>query len=486
MLDLLKTAFLPNFPRTLFGSAKSGAADRLESQRSAIEDKGLLELGSLFGRFLPQEKIFAKPATGAGSKERIFTPQVTFWAFLHQVLTRGMPCRDAVRKVQGLCAERKREIPDDSTSAFCQARSRLDTDRHLLAHSHLVGHLDSRASAAELWCGRSVKVIDGTGVSMPDTEANQGRWPQNASQKPGCGFPAAKIVGCFSLEHGGLLAWTLTDQFHHESKVWREMWGLFGSGDVALTDRGFCSYGAIAQLKARGVDSVMRLHQARKVDFRRGKRLGDGDRIQVWERPQHQNKHIMSAQQWAQLPEQLEVRTIRLLLQVSGFRTSSIVIVTTLLDAARYPASALCELYFRRWNVELHFRDIKVSLGLDVLRCKTPDMVAKEINMHAIAYNTIRAVMQAAASSHHQSLSRMSFKGTTDTVREWAPLFSARKSKRKKERLYAEMISIVASDKVPQRPMRSEPRAKKRRPKIYQLMTSPRGEMAVSPSRKLK
>ena len=194
----------------------------------------------------------------------------------------------------------------------------------------------------------------------------------------------------------------------------------------------------------------------------------------------------MSTGQWAQLPKELEVRIARLLVQVLSFRTSSITIGTTLLDAVSHPASALCEPYLKRWGVELYFRDIKIALGLDVLRCKAPDMVIKEINMHAVAYNTIRAVMQEAAPVHRQSLGRMSFKGTTDTLRGWAPLSSDRESKREKDRLYAEMIGIVASDKVPDRPMRSEPRAKKRHPKTYQLMTSPGAEMVVSKSRKLK
>jgi len=483
---MLTTTFLPNFPRTLFGSAKSKMADVLATKKLEFASKSLLELGSLLGRFLPQEKIFAKPEQGPGSKERIYTPQVTFWGFLHQVLTRGMPCRDAVRKVQALFAERGKEIPDSGTSAYCQARARLDNDRLLEAQAHLAGWLEAHTSSSHLWCGKDVKVFDGTGISMPDTVANQGRWPQNASQKPGCGFPAAKIVGCFSLASGGLLEWTLSDQFHHESKLWREMWDLLRPGDVALTDRGFCSFDAMAQLKGREVDTVMRLHQRRKPDFRKGKRLGNGDRIQVWKRPPRPKDHWMSAEEWAGLPEQLEVRLVRMFVQVPGFRTTEIILATTLLDAEKYPAEALCELYLKRWRVELYFRDIKVMLGMDVLRCLSPAMIEKEISMHAIAYNAIRAIMLEAALEHHVAPERLSFKGTTDTVREWASLFSDQKSKRERRKLYGQMLAVIAEDLVPDRPWRSEPRAKKRRPKTYQLMTAPRGEMLVSKSRRSK
>jgi hypothetical protein len=398
-----------------------------------------------------------------------------------------MACRDAVRKVQAMRAERGLEIPSEKSDAYCQARKRLPTPTLLRAHGQLVTWLDTHTRKEDLWLGHDVKVVDGTGVSMPDTPENQARWPQNASQKPGCGFPQAKLVGCFSLASAGLLAWTLSEQNHHESKIWRDMWDIFQPGDVVLTDRGFNSYEATAQLKIhREVDSVMRLHQGRKVDFRKGKRLGDDDRIQTWTRPQRPTKHHMSKEQWAELPGEIEVRIIRMQVKVPGFRTTEILLVTTLLDEKKYPAHAICELYLKRWRVELYFRDIKVSLGLDVLRCKTPEMVEKEIAMHAVTYNAIRAIMQEAAATHQAPLERVSFKGTVDTLREWASIFSIAKPRRKRERLYDQMSEVIARDLVPERPHRSEPRVKKRRPKTYQLMTAPRGQMKVSESRRNK
>lgn len=483
---MLKTSFLPNFPKALFGSAKARAAEVMAIQKASFESKSLLELGTLLGKFFPQDKIFAKSRKGSGSRERTYTPQVTFWAFFHQVITRGMPCRDAVRKVQALCASKGLAIPDESTSAYCQARSRLDNDRLLEAHSHLAGLLDARTPSSELWCGRVVKMVDGTGLSMPDTPENQKEWPQNASQKPGCGFPQMKVVGCFSLAHGGLLAWTESDQFHHDSKAWRGLWDTFEKGDIALCDRGFNSYDAMARLNDMGVDSVMRLHQQRKADFRKGIRLGKDDSLQIWERPPRPAKSPFTREEWNELPKAFTVRLVRIHVKIPGFRTAKIIVVTSLLDPEEYPASALSKLYLRRWAIELYFRDIKTSLGMDVLRCKTPDMVKKELSMHAIAYNTVRVLMQEASVVNNTPLARISFKGTVDTLREWSSLFSDARPARERERLYSQMLGVIASDKLPDRPGRSEPRAVKRRPKSYQLMTSPRNKMRVSASRRNK
>lgn len=483
---MLKTFFLPNFPKALFGSAKNRAAEALSIHKKSFESKSLLEVGTLLGRFIPQDKIFAKTPQKAGSRERVYSTQVTFWAFFHQVLTRGMPCRDAVRKVQALRAAKGLKIPDESTSAYCRARSRLDNARLLEAHSHLAGLLDARAPSEELWQGKVVKMIDGTGLSMPDTTENQKEWPQNASQKPGCGFPQMKVVGSFSLAHGGLLAWTESDQFHHDSKAWRALWDTFEKGDVVLCDRGFNSYDAMALLSDRGVDSVMRIHQQRKVDFRRGTRLGKYDCIQILERPQRPSKSQVTPGEWKKLPDTLAVRIVRIHVKIPGFRTAKIDVITTLLDSEKYPANALRELYMRRWAIELYFRDIKISLGMDVLRCKTPDMVKKELSMHAIVYNMVRAIMQEASITNNVPLARLSFKGVVDTLREWSPVFCDSKPKMERQRLYSSMLSVVASDEVLERPARSEPRAKKRRGKSYQLMTLPRRKMRVSASRRKK
>lgn len=227
----------------------------------------------------------------------------------------------------------------------------------------------------------------------------------------------------------------------------------------------------------------MRLHQARKVNFREGQRLGDDDRLVTWKKPA-QRTDAWSPEEWEALPESLSLRLIRLHVSTPGFRTREVTLVTTLTDAKAYPADAIRALYAQRWEVELHFHQIKILLGLDILRCKSPELIEKETLMHVIAYNLIRLLMQQAASTHGADLGRISFKGTLDTVRHFAAaIHAARATPRKQDALIEEMLAMIAGDCVPERPGRSEPRAKKRRAKNYHLLTKPRSQMHVPPHR---
>jgi hypothetical protein len=259
----------------------------------------------------------------------------------------------------------------------------------------------------------------------------------------------------------------------HEIPLARLLISWVEPGDILLADRGFCGWGLIALLWRKKVDVVMRAHQARKLK---------GDRM-TWKKPQRKTETWDKAL-WSELPEELVMRIVRFRVSVPGFRTQEIVLVTTLLDTEAYPDSELARLYLRRWRIELFFRDIKTTLGLDVLRCETPDMVEKEIWMQALAYNLIRALMLEAALTHNVDLTRLSFKGTVDTLRQWTPLFAPKMFTSKRAR--AELLRIIAADQIPERPNRSEPRAKKRRPKPYQLLTKPRHQMIVSESRRRK
>jgi hypothetical protein len=336
----------------------------------------------------------------------------------------------------------------------------------------------------ERWLeGREVKIIDGTGVSMPDTPENQAIWPQPDGQKPGCGFPVMKVAGLFSLASGALLEHVIGRAHTHDSTLFRELWPKLKKGDVILADRAFCSYGARAALHHRGIDTVVRLHQLRKSDFRFGRRLDLGDRLVVWTKPKN-CPEVWSKDEFARLPQQLPVRLIRTVIAAEGFRTRTVLIATTLIDAVLYPADAIRELYAQRWNIELHFAQIKTTLGLDVLRCQSPSMIEKELQIHLIAYNLVRGLMQKAAHLHYVPLDRISFKGSLDTLRHWAQaIYACAKSPRKQAELIHRMLEAIAGDLVPHRPNRSEPRAKKRRPKTYQLLTEPRHEMNVIPHR---
>ena len=265
----------------------------------------------------------------------------------------------------------------------------------------------------------------------------------------------------------------------NDSTLFRELWPKLKKGDVILADRAFCSYGAMAALQHRGIDTVVRLHQMRKADFRFGRRLGDGDRLVVWTKPKN-CPEVWSKDEFARVPEQLPVRLIRTVIAADGFRTRTVLIATTLTDADKYPADAIRELYAQRWNIELHFAQIKTTLGVDVLRCQSPAMIEKELQIHMIAYNLVRALMQKAAHLHHVASERISFKGSLDTLRHWAQAIHASSGQpRKQAELINRMLERLVAELVPHRPGRSEPRARKRRPKTYQLLTEPRHQMKV-------
>jgi hypothetical protein len=453
----------------------------------ALEQTTLCQLGKACAPWVPARLL--KPAKcGAHSRRRSFPQGLTFWAFLSQVLSPESPCRETVRKVQAWYTARRLPRPGSGTAAYCRARSRLSHDTLLDIHRHTADELQRRVASDQLWCGRHVKVVDGTGVSMPDTPRNQRAFPQPSNQKKGCGFPVAKLVGCFCLASGALLHWAEGTLHVHESQLFRKLFPFFLPSDIILTDRGLCSYAHIAILLRAGIHTVMRLHQARPSDLRKGQRLGPNDRLVTWQKPK-QRPRGCTVTDWRRVPDTLTLRLVYVSVNAPGWRTRSLVVVTTLTDPIRYPAAELAKLYLRRWAVELFFRDIKITLGMDVLRCKTPAMVRKEIVMHAIAYNLIRALMQQAASLYHVPIERLSFKGSVDTLRQWSDMLNAVHDKpREQSRLFNHLLQILAEDAVPFRPNRAEPRVRKRRPKAYPLMTHSRRDyrLAAASQKELK
>jgi len=472
------TPFFQAFGPLLFGRRASSSAEfarRLDS----LED-----LYAVFGDLLPETAL--KPAAqGPNSRQRSLPSSVTFWAFVSQVLSPGSSCREVVRKVEAWWRwQHMRSCPGVTASAYCQARGRLDLEMLRVIRRHLSFQMERNVLEDERWLGgRCVKIVDGTMLSMPDTAGNQQLWPQSSEQKPGCGFPLMKLVGLFSLSSGALLEEATGNKHVHESRLFEQLWERLEKGDVLLEDRGFCSYGAMASLLQRGIDTVARLHPCRGADMRQGKALGQGDRLVVWRKPA-QTPRGCCEQQWQALPETLSLRIIRLVVEAKGFRTRTALLVTTLIDPVAYPAEKLRRLYGERWNVELHFAQLKTTLSLDILRCQTPEMIRKELQIHLIAYNLVRSLMQRAAHVHHTPLERISFKGSLDTVRHWATVIHASANQRSKQtQLINRMLALIAGDPVPERPHRSEPRAKKRRPKNFHLLTKPRNKMGNVPRR---
>ncbi len=472
------TPFFRAFGPLLFGRAPRRALDQIG------RIKGLEDVYSLFGDLIPKAML-APSDRGVGGRERCLPARVTFWAFMAQVLSPGMGCREVVSKVEAWW--RWAQINPGrslSASAYSQARLRLDKQGLEVIAAQVAHVLDRNTLTREKWLhGRRVKIIDGTTVSMPDTPENQAVWRQPSSQKSGCGFPLMKLTGLFSLGSGALLDHATSNEHVHESQLFRQMWPRLSRGDVLLGDRGFCSYTTLATLVGRGIDGVFRLHQARNIDFRQGTRLGHDDRLVHWTKPAKAPAGF-SDEEFAALPETLPVRLVRLVVASPGFRTRSVVVATTLTDPEAYPAAAIRALYGQRWNVELHFHQIKTLMALDVLRCKSPEMIEKELIIHLIAYNLVRVLMQRSAHLHRVPLDRISFKATLDTSRHFADVIhAAAKTPRKQQALVDEMLAKIASDLIPERPDRSEPRVKKRRPKNYQLLTKPRAQMGNLPHR---
>ena len=435
-----------------------------------LRQQSLMHLDQLFGSFLPPG-LLSQSDEGPNSREHIYSVRRTFFGFLYQVLNPDCPCREVVRQILSLFALFSPRQISPHTGAYCQARARLPLDILQRLRCAVAAHA---RKAEELWHGFRVKVLDGTGVSMPDTPENQRAYPQSREQKPGCGFPWMKLVGVFCLSTGVLLDYARGNKHQHELNLLHRLLDSFKPGDLVLADRGFSCYTLLALLLGRGVATLCRLHHARDADLRRGKRLGKNDRLVVWQKPKNWERRYIPWALWRRMFPELPVRILRYSLRRRGFRTRSLTLVTTLVDAQRYPAEELALLYARRWQIELWFRDIKTSMGMEVLRCQSPKMIHKELEMFFIAYNLIRCLMIEASRNYQVELQRLSFKGTVDTVRQFSAAIAQARSRKKQKNLIDKLSETIAGDLVPDRPGRREPRAVKRRPKPCAWLTKPR------------
>lgn len=413
--------------------------------------------------------------------DSIYTPLVTLWVFLSQVLSQDHSCRAAVARLIAHRISTGQTPCSPETGAYCIARKRLP-ERLFSEVARRTGEaLDAAAEVHWLWKGRRVYVYDGSTVSMPDTLENQLAYPQPETQKPGLGFPLARIGAVFSLSCGAVLDLGIcryAGKGQSESGMLRTLWKMFLPGDVLLTDSLMCSYAELAILKKRGVDSVTRLNRAnRKADFRRGRRLGKGDHIVRWPKPQ--KARTIDRVTYNSLPEFLTVRELRVQVEQPGFRTETIIVVTTLLDTDEFTRTDLADLYRARWNAELDLRSLKQTMQMDVLRCKTPEMVRKEIWTHLLAYNLIRAIIAQAATKHGVDPRSISFKGAIQTLAAFQPVIAiqAEHDSAFRMNLYQQLLDAIAVHRVANRPDRIEPRLRKRRPKPYFHLRKPRHEI---------
>jgi hypothetical protein len=338
-------------------------------------------------------------------RERLYPPTVALPMFIQQSLAADGSCQRAVngwaaqRAAEGLSAQSVR------TGAYCRARQRLPVEMVKALTRETGGLLCTQAHSGWRWRGRTVKLVDGTGISMPDTPHNQARYPQPSSQAPAVGFPLARLVGVICLSTGAVVDAALgpfEGKGHSEHDLVRALLGAFGAGEVMLADALYCSYWLIATLQSARVDVLFEQHGSRRTDFRRGRRLGTRDHVVTWRKPR-QHAHWMTPEQYAAFPNELTVREVRV---------DQRVLVTTMLDPRKTRKKALSELYTQRWHVELDLRNIKTTLGVEVLRCLTPQMIEKELWVNLLAYNLIRLLMSQAALESGLHPRELSFKHT--------------------------------------------------------------------------
>jgi hypothetical protein len=449
-------------------------------QQACFLRRQFLQDGDLpFTDVLTEGVVAHALATVTGWLDRIFSPLVTLWVFLGQVLSADHSCRAAVTRLIAHRVARGLKPCSAQTGAYCQARKRLPEAFFSEAALRTGRGLDDGVDNRWLWKGRRVYVYDGSSVTMPDTPANQAEYPQPVAQKPGLGFPLARIGAAFSLACGAVVGLGIrryAGKGQSDLGVLRELLDLFRPGDVVLADRLMCAWTEMVMLKKRGVDSVCRFTSHRRADFRRGKRLGRDDHVVVWPKPQ--KPRTIDREAYELLPDSLTVRECRVRVEQPGFRIRTLVLATTLLDAGEFAKADLAQLYRARWHAELDLRSLKQTLQMDVLRCKTPELVRKELWAHILAYNLIRTVMAQAAGRHGIEPRSISFKGTLQALEAFQPVIAllGERDSAFRGNLYERLLDAVASHGVGDRPDRYEPRRRKRRPKPYDRLMKPRHE----------
>jgi len=396
-------------------------------------------------------------------RERLYTPTTTLSLFLAQAMNADSSCQNTVnrhvveRVFNGLSS------CSTITGGYCKARQRLPTSMVSTLVKH-TGYLVAEQIPDEWqWHGRPVKLVDGTTVTLPDTFENQTTYPQQSNQKTGLGYPISRIVALICLASGVILNAAMgkyKGKGGSEHALFRQLFDSLKPGDILLADRYYSSYFLIAMLMEKGVDIVFQQHASRKTDFRTGQRLGGRDHIATWQKPK-KKPAWMNEQQYNDFPNELAIRELK-----AGNKT----LITTLLSDKDAPKKELTDLYKQRWHIEVDLRNIKTTLGMETLSCKTPEMNEKEMWVYFLAYNLIRLIMAEAAQNAHAMPRQLSFKHTLQIWLTWSKQFSPC------DKNTDILLVMVAAIRVGNRAGRIEPRAVKRRPKPYSLLMKQRDE----------
>ena len=450
------------------------------AQQVQTEMRKLLKVEGLpFQALLSIEQIDAALAkSNIKFQDRIYTPQVVLWAFLSQILSQDGSCQTAVARVLVQRIEEGLKPCSENTASYCEARKRLpESVVSGLALDVGNEHHDQAPVEWKLH-GRNVEIVDGSTAIMADTRENQEAYPQSRNQRQGLGFPILRFVVLLSLSVGTVLGCAIgacRGKKTGEQSLFRQLFENIKPGTILLGDCLYDAYQDIAKLGARNVDVVFGMKQSRKHDFRRGRRLGPDDHVVIWTKPKYDKSRFDSREEWMSLPPFMEMREARIIVKRAGYKTRVIRVVTTLLDAETYTKSDLMNLFAQRWHCELDLRSIKCSLGLKELKCKTPSMVRKELWMHMLAYNLIRARMVRAAAAHDKLPRTLSLQSAKTFINEFLPALE-RAEPDVRDRLESELSRAIARCKVGDRPGRKEPRAVKKRPQQHPKLKQPRTE----------
>ncbi len=440
----------------------------------AVRDKFARDNGLPFGRLLNREYVLSVlESEGHAYRSRVFCPLVVLWGWLSQCLSQDKSLNEVVSRI--LAHRVSTDLPACSanSASYSNARARFPGEAMVRMAREIGRRVHDAGSDEWNWRGRKVFLADGTGFTMQDTLENQLAYPQNGSCRKGLGFPIMRAVGLISLSTGAVVDLAFDKECGKgtgESSLFRRLMDSLSRGDVLVADRYYPSYFTIAMLQKRGIDLVSVSHNARIVDFSAGHVLGQKDHIAVWRKPARPS--WMSQQAYSGMPDTLLLREFEIDIEGRKGDTEKAIVVSTITDPT-VPQKELSDLYWRRWNCELDIRSIKHSLQMDVLRCKTPEMVRKEIWCHILAWNLLRGVMVESAKRNDVQPRQLSVKGTMQAVESFTPAMMAIDGS---DTLYNAMLTTVSAHRVANRPGRQEPRFKKRRPAWDSYMKHPRNE----------
>jgi putative transposase len=413
---------------------------------------------------------------GQTFRDRTFSPAITVWMFIGQVLSSDQSCRDAIARLNVWRVARGKKPAATETTSYVEARQRLP-EQLLLKLARTSGDdCSSHMRSNWQWKDRVVKTVDGSTVTMPDTMDNQREYPQSKSQKPGVGFPIMRIVVIFSLAVGAVLEIAVgkySGKQVGETSLLRTLLSKILPGEILLADCYYATYWLLATAWQNDFDIVCKSHHRRKIDFRRGIKLGSLDQIVGYPKPRNR-PYWMTVEEYEAYPEFIFVRHLRFQVPQPGFRTRTIVIATTMLNSVAYTVADIASLYRQRWQIEIDIRSLKTHMRMEHLRCKSPAMVRKEIYCHLLAYNLVRRAIVKSAKVFDKLPRQLSFKGAVQAMNAFLHALSARGPNMEEQ--YQCLLLTISEQTIGDRPDRIEPRRVKRRPKPYKLLNEPRDQ----------